>query len=284
MFELDYKSLEECLRCRDELTKLLTSVKSILKKEEKFLILERDSYTIVGDLHGDFKSLEYILNNSKSNKIIFLGDYIDRGEEQLETIISLFLLKQNYPENVFLLRGNHEPIIGLEPHPHDFPLHLSRYEKWISLYKEFLDIFQELPYAAYVKNSAILLHGGPPINLKDNIIDYFEVFNPSKNLLEQILWNDPSDEIDMYEENPRGAGYLFGWRITEHALKITGTKIIVRAHEPCDNGYKFNHGGKVLTIFSRKGKPYFNRYAAYLEVNFFEENWYKNLEDYIQIF
>ena len=284
MFEIDYNLLEECLESRSKLLELLYQVKNILKNEEKFLVLERDEYAIIGDLHGDFKSLEYILKNVKANKLIFLGDYIDRGDEQLETMISVLILKLKYPNNIFLLRGNHEPIIGLEPYPHDFPLHLSRYEKWVSLYKEFLNVFQELPYTILIKDSVIILHGGLPINLRDNVLDYFEVFSPSVNILEQILWNDPSDEIEDYIESPRGAGYLFGRNITMHALKISKTKMVIRAHEPCHYGYKFNHENKVLTIFSRKGKPYFNKFAAYLELDFRRDDWYRNVENYINLF
>ncbi len=284
MLEIDYVTLEECMENEAELKKLLDEITSILDKEEKFLVLKKDTYTIVGDIHGDFTSLKYIIENTKNNRIIFLGDYIDRGDHQLESIITVFLLKIKYPDKVFLLRGNHEPLIGLEPYPHDFPMHLIRFKDWISLYKKFLDVFQKLPYTILIEDSAILLHGGLPVDLKDSIFEYFEVGNPSEKLLEQILWNDPTDDVDFYIHNPRGAGYLFGEIVTKHALKISNTKILIRGHEACSNGYKFNHGKKVLTIFSRKGKPYFNRFAAFLEINFNENKWYENIESYIKTF
>ena len=87
-----------------------------------------------------------------------------------------------------------------------------------------------------------------------------------EDLLEDILWNDPDEKVLDFSFSPRGAGNLFGKRVTTEVLESLNAKILIRGHEASDVGFKINHDGKVLTLFSRKGAPYFNRHGAYLQL------------------
>ncbi len=237
-----------------------------------------DSLVIIGDIHGDYTSLRYILNNIEKKlldkKLLFiaLGDYIDRGSfnEQILSLTALLKFKNRYPMQVILLRGNHEPPKGLEPYPHDFPYALvSVYgmEKGKEAYNKTRHLFDELPYAVIIKGFALLVHGGPPtFNLNEEVDVYlgYSTWPPDINVLTEILWNDPYETDLERIPSPRGAGFLWGIPVTLNVLNKLQVKYIIRGHEPSDLGYKLNHNGKVITLFSRLGPPYYNKKAAFI--------------------
>jgi protein phosphatase len=233
---------------------------------------------IIGDLHGDLPSLMTILSRSKflekmeTNKqasMIFLGDYGDRGSKSPELYYAVLNLKLAYPKQVVLLRGNHEGPSNLLASPHDLPIYLHRKfeEKWTAVYRILRELFGYLFIAVYVEKRYLIVHGGLPSNIRSlQEIAEVDKFYPEKTFLEEFLWNDPSNQNDGVCPSPRGAGNLFGKKVTEDVLHKLGVKILIRGHEPARDGFALTHGGKILTLFSCKGPPYFNRYGAYLDL------------------
>ena len=155
---------------------------------------------IAGDIHGQYYDLlrlfEYGGFPPEAN-YLFLGDYVDRGKQSLETICLLLAYKIKYPENFFILRGNHEcasinRIYGFYDEC-TFSLCLflfcpSMAHRWgnvfvvllalltipsvifvfligkrrynIKLWKTFTDCFNCLPIAAIIDEKIFTMHGG----------------------------------------------------------------------------------------------------------------------------
>jgi protein phosphatase len=123
-------------------------------------------------------------------------------------------------------------------------------------------LFTYLYNAVLVEGRYLMVHAG----LSPKINSIRDLAHAEQDVLEDLLWSDPNDMVQGTYPSPRGAGNLFGKTVTEKTLEKLNAKILIRGHEPSDEGFKINHDGKVLTLFSRKGAPYFNAYGAYLQL------------------
>lgn len=237
---------------------------------------------IIGDIHGDVETLRNIflkegievkLKNEDSI-LLFLGDYGDRGEYSPEIYFIISNLKIEYKDKVILLRGNHEGSEDLIAYPHDLPLFfIERYgQEGYQVYKKVKKLFDFLYLAFLYKNKFIALHGGIPVetcNIED--IAFARKLHPKKKYFEEILWNDPMEE-EGFEPSYRGAGKLFGPDISKKFTDKNNLICIIRGHEAVNEGYRVSHDGRVITVFSRKGSPYFNEKASYMVINMKEFN------------
>jgi protein phosphatase len=244
-------------------------------------IHELENLAIIGDLHGDSKSLFRILSemnyerflSNPMNKLVFLGDYVDRGSDSVGVMYAVCHLKSAYPDSVVLMKGNHEAPAEFPFSSHDLPYEIERRfgNRGKEVYQKLLSMFKLLMLATVVRQKLLLVHGGLPT--EDAAIANLESIAAAQEnhvrsrVLEELLWNDPR-QIDTepgWEMSRRGLGKHFGSDISRRWLQRSGTKVIVRGHEPCQ-GFRLDHGGTVMTLFScKEAYPMFK--AAYLMLN-----------------
>ncbi|KAH8327072.1 hypothetical protein KR074_002257 [Drosophila pseudoananassae] len=218
------------------------------------MLLElRAPVKICGDLHGQFRDLLRIFQQCgfpPTANYLFLGDYVDRGENSIETLTLLLAYKLRYPETFFLLRGNHESadvnrVYGF------FDECKRRYT--VRLWRAFVDCYDCMPVAAIVADRIFCVHGGLSPDLK-NLDDIRSIQRPtdvpSDGLLCDLLWSDPDENVGAWAANDRGVSFTFGPMIVEGFLLQYNFNLIVRAHQVVEDGYEFFADRQLVTIFS----------------------------------
>lgn len=221
-------------------------------KEEKIFI--------IGDIHGSWESLQAIINEIERNnpkKIIFLGDLVDRGPNQLKCLVMTLLLKIVQPERFYLLRGNHETLEMNESYGF-YGEFMEKFHHTSGLEK-LLELYDALPYCALINDKILCLHGGIPED-KNTINEMREMRHREvKNLADEhfeeslfeILWNDPKEGLGYFSQSFRGPGIkIFGRDAFEEFMEFNGFEYIIRAHECFSEGYRWFFDKRLLTIFS----------------------------------
>jgi serine/threonine-protein phosphatase PP1 catalytic subunit len=235
-----------------EVRGLCSRSKDIFLSQPVLLELEAP-LKICGDVHGQYYDLlrlfEYGGSPPESN-YLFLGDYIDRGKQSLETVCLLLAYKIKYPENFFLLRGNHEcasinRIYGF------YDECKRRYN--IKLWKNFTDCFNCLPIAAIIDEKIFCMHGGlsPDLSNMDQIRRIMRPVDvPDNGLLCDLLWSDPDSDVQGWGDNDRGVSFTFGSDVVANFLKKHDLDLICRAHQVVEDGYEFFAKRQLVTVFS----------------------------------
>ena len=247
-----YKPNKEVPLLESEIRWLIIKVKAIFMEQPVFIDLD-SPINICGDTHGQFYDLlrlfDYGGEPPKAN-YLFLGDYVDRGKNSIETISLLFAYKIRYKENFFLLRGNHESeninkIYGF------FDECKRRYS--VKLWKLFSDCFNSLPIAALINDKIICMHGGLSPDLTSleqlkKIVRPTEI--PDAGLLCDLLWSDPDKLSTGWGENERGVSVTFSPQVVEEFLEKHDLDLVCRAHQVVENGYEFFANRQLVTLFS----------------------------------
>ncbi|CAF0953055.1 unnamed protein product [Adineta steineri] len=208
---------------------------------------------ICGNIYGQYTDLLRHFESSgfpPHSNYLFLGNYIDRGRQSLETICLLLAYKIKYPNNIFLLRGNHEcsainRIYGF------YDECKRRYN--IKLWKLFNQCFNCLPVAAIIAGKIFCCQGGPSPELHSleqirQIQRPIDV--PDTGLLCDLLWSDPDNDVKGWSESNTGISLRYGADIANEFLNRYNMDLICRAHKVLENGYEFFADRRLVTIFS----------------------------------
>lgn len=237
----------------NELTQLCHMVKEVFLRQPMLVEVEAP-LVICGDIHGQYADLLRIFSKSgfpTDTNYLFLGDYVDRGRQNIEAISLLFCYKIKYAENFFMLRGNHEcPMIN---RVYGFLDEITRRYKNPRLWNTFQDTFNCMPLAGLVGGRILCMHGGLSPDLRSldqlrNLRRPQDPPNPSMGL--DLLWSDPDPWVKGWQANTRGASYVFGADVVVDACRTLDIDLVARAHQVVQDGYEFFANRRLVTIFS----------------------------------
>ncbi|AJS91099.1 Ppz1p [Saccharomyces cerevisiae YJM1573] len=240
-----------CLK-NNEILQICIKAREIFLSQPSLLELS-PPVKIVGDVHGQYGDLLRLFTKCgfpPSSNYLFLGDYVDRGKQSLETILLLFCYKIKYPENFFLLRGNHE--CANVTRVYGFYDECKRRCN-IKIWKTFIDTFNTLPLAAIVAGKIFCVHGGlsPVLNSMDEIRHVVRPTDvPDFGLINDLLWSDPTDSPNEWEDNERGVSYCYNKVAINKFLNKFGFDLVCRAHMVVEDGYEFFNDRSLVTVFS----------------------------------
>ncbi|ORY74634.1 serine/threonine protein phosphatase, partial [Neocallimastix californiae] len=234
-----------------EIIKLCVYAKEIFLNQPVLIELNpKPSLVIAGDVHGQYSDLLRIfdrMGHPPKTNYLFMGDYVDRGKKSLETILLLLAYKVKYPENFFLLRGNHE--CASINRVYGFYDECKRRAN-LKVWKTFTDLFNCLPVAAVVAGKIFCVHGGlsPSLHTMEDILKIKRPTDvPEFDLLNDLLWSDPSETAQDCE---RGVSYCFGKSVVQEFLTRNDFDLVCRAHMVVEDGYEFFGNRILVTVFS----------------------------------
>merc|ERR1711935_508321 len=231
-----------------ELRVLCEKVKEILIEESNVQPVKAP-VTVCGDIHGQFHDLLELFNvggQVPTTNYIFMGDYVDRGYNSLECFTLLMLLKARYPQHMTLLRGNHESRQITQVY--GFYDECQRKYGNANAWRWCTDVFDYLTLSALIDGTTLCVHGGlsPDVRALDQIRTIDRLCEiPHEGPFCDMMWSDPED-IETWAVSPRGAGWLFGRRVTAEFNEINGLDLICRAHQLVQEGLKYMFPEKSL--------------------------------------
>jgi serine/threonine-protein phosphatase PP1 catalytic subunit len=247
----------------DEISEILSQARTLIEKENfllEFNLEKNEEAYVIGDIHGNLRSLmklKEIIDKNHPKIVIFLGDIVDRGPNQVECLVYVLALKILKPHTFFILKGNHETLEMNQAYGffYEFGQRFENYER----FSEILAVYNVLPICALINESILCLHGGIPEDI--DILNKLKGLNPKdvdQSTLEsiapgifQIMWNDPKPGLGGFMRSYRGPGIkFFGQEAFNKFMAENNIKYLIRAHECFPEGYVWFFNYRLLSIFS----------------------------------
>jgi predicted MPP superfamily phosphohydrolase len=221
---------------------LFEKVGKVFEKEPRLIHLPSEGKVVfVGDTHGDLDASQRVIGRyfKSPYRIVFLGDYVDRGYQSEENIHYLLHLKLEHPDEIFLLAGNHEGYTVKEFYPANF---------WDSLSTRVIEnyglLFSKFPLAATSRNGILALHGGLPDLSFLEEIDQIEWGDSN---WDKIVWGDFVESeggvLGNWGGRPQLGRQYFG-RLMERYQK----QVLIRSHQP--HAPPLMYKKRCITIFT----------------------------------
>lgn len=211
-------------------------------------------FTIVGDLHGHVFDLLRIMRQfglPPKSRYVFLGDMVDRGPFSTETVTFILALKVLHPDDVVVIRGNHE--FHSLCSASGFLDEITKLGYSRTLYNSFISVFNVIPLGALVNESVLCVHGGIGPNFRE-VADIERIPRSIGELYggvaDSIVWSDPSEDVLRFETSVRGKGFHFGAKALEAFLQNNHLRLLVRGHQSIEEGIRYGLNEQVVTVFS----------------------------------
>lgn len=246
------KLLSHKLPSESHIEQLTSRLRSILL-EEQTVVKIKGNVVVFGDIHGNFDFLVTVMNAihfTNDTKFLFLGNYVDKGNSSIETMLYLTLLKLQCPERVILLRGNHEN--SRISYAYGF------YEQSIkkfgtdNVWRYFTDVFDYFPIAATVNETMFCVHSG--LSKKMSTINQLRMIDRveetlSEGIICDLLWSDPSEKSG-WSANERGYGCSYGRDVFEEFMARNSFKTMIKGNEFAQSGVIKRWDNKLISVWS----------------------------------
>lgn len=230
-----------------------TDISELVEPSKVVELDRRQKAVFIGDTHGDLAASEIVWNRygeeveNGQTYLVFLGDYVDRGRQSRKNIDFLLSKKENNPEGVILLLGNHDAYDRRSLRPADF---------WDSLNDLDYDYYRglsSLPWLAEGRG-VVSSHGALPF-----LSDLSKLRNPSndpfkiENELDirawiSVAWGDLNRSVSGARMDPLTGRPQFGKDMVLQYMQEHGWNVLIRAHQPGMQGWSFSDNA--LTIFT----------------------------------